>query len=412
MAPIIGKSLILYVVALERSLGALLAQNNEEGKENALYYLSRTLVGAEHNYSPMEKVCLALIFAVQKLRHYLLTHSITLISKANLIKYLLTKPIFSERLARWCMILSEFKVKFVPQKEVKGQVLADFLAAHPVLDNGELSEDFPDEEVFNIETSSWQLYFDGAARKLGAGAGVVFITPFGGLIPYSFSLLSLCSNNMAEYEALIIGLEIALEMHIDSLQVFGDSQLIIKLINDQYAIKNVNLIPYHQRAKYLMSQFQEIHIDHIPRSENDKADALTNLAASLMLPGQRDVQITVGERRLLSPALERIEEANDVNVINVFEVEEEQDWRQPIINYIQHGRLPSDSRQRVDIRRRTLRFVYLNDTLYRRSFDGILLRRLSKDEATRALFETHSGTCGAHQVGPKLAAQLKRIGYY
>ena len=99
MAPIIGKSLILYVVALERSLGALLAQNNEEGKENALYYLSRTLVGAEHNYSPMEKVCLALIFALQKLRHYLLTHSITLISKANPIRYLLTKPILSERLA-------------------------------------------------------------------------------------------------------------------------------------------------------------------------------------------------------------------------------------------------------------------------------------------------------------------------
>ena len=67
MAPIIGKSLILYVVALERSLGALLAQNNEEGKENALYYLSRTLVGAKHNYSPLEKVCLALIFVVQKL---------------------------------------------------------------------------------------------------------------------------------------------------------------------------------------------------------------------------------------------------------------------------------------------------------------------------------------------------------
>ena len=145
----------------------------------------------------------------------------------------MTKPILSERLARWCMILSEFEVKFVPQKVVKGQVLVDFLGAHPVPDNGELSEDFPDEEVFNIETSSWQLYFDGAARKLGAGAGVVFITPSRGLIPYSFSLLSLCSNNMAKYEALIIGLE----MHIDSLQVFGDSQLIIKQINDQYAVK-------------------------------------------------------------------------------------------------------------------------------------------------------------------------------
>ena len=144
------------------------------------------------------------------------------------------------------------------------------------------------------------------------------------------------------------------------------------------------MIPYHQRAKYLISQFQEIHIGHIRRSENDKADALANLAASLTLPEQRDVQITVGERRLLSPALERIEEENDVNAINVFEVKEEQDWQQPIINYIQHGRLPSDSRQRVDIRRRALRFAYLNDTFYRRSFDGILLRC---DSASLAISE-------------------------
>ena len=70
MAPIKGRPLILYVAVLERSLGALLAQNNDEGKENALYYLSRTLVGAESNYTPIEKICLALVFSVQKLRHY------------------------------------------------------------------------------------------------------------------------------------------------------------------------------------------------------------------------------------------------------------------------------------------------------------------------------------------------------
>ena len=64
------------------------------------------------------------------------------------------------------MILSEFEVKFVPQKAVKGQVLVDFLAAHPVLDNGELSEDFPDKEVFNIEASSWQSLFSWGCKKI------------------------------------------------------------------------------------------------------------------------------------------------------------------------------------------------------------------------------------------------------
>ena len=89
MAPIRGRPLILYIAALERSLGALLAQNNDEGKENALYYISRTLVAAEHNYSPIERVCLALVFVVQKLRHYLLAHSVTLISKADPLRYLI-----------------------------------------------------------------------------------------------------------------------------------------------------------------------------------------------------------------------------------------------------------------------------------------------------------------------------------
>jgi len=56
----------------------------------------------------------------------------------------------------------------------------------------------------------------------------VFVTQSGGLIPYSFSLLEICSNNVAKYEAVIIGLELALEMRIDQLEVFGDSQLIIR----------------------------------------------------------------------------------------------------------------------------------------------------------------------------------------
>jgi len=70
-APILGKPLILYIAAQKKSLGALCVQKNEEEEEIALYYLSRTLVGAELKYSPIEKICLSLIFAIQKLRHYM-----------------------------------------------------------------------------------------------------------------------------------------------------------------------------------------------------------------------------------------------------------------------------------------------------------------------------------------------------
>ena len=119
------------------------------------------------------------------------------------------------------MLLAPFDIKLMPQKAVKGQAIADFLAAHPC----------PDDEVMLAEIKTWQLYFDGAAKSRGAGVGIVFVTPSGGLIPYSFVLLEICSNNVAKYEALIIGLELAHEMRIDQLEVFGDSQLIIRQIH-------------------------------------------------------------------------------------------------------------------------------------------------------------------------------------
>ena len=64
-APTPGKTLILYIASQERSLGALLDQENEANKEQALYYLSRTLIGDELNYTPVEKMCLALLYAIK-----------------------------------------------------------------------------------------------------------------------------------------------------------------------------------------------------------------------------------------------------------------------------------------------------------------------------------------------------------
>ena len=88
-APIPGKPLLLYIAAQEKSLGALMAQENEKGKERALYYLSQTLNGAELNYSPIEKMCLALFFAIDKLEHYMQAYTVRLIAKVNLIKYVI-----------------------------------------------------------------------------------------------------------------------------------------------------------------------------------------------------------------------------------------------------------------------------------------------------------------------------------
>jgi RNase H-like domain found in reverse transcriptase/Reverse transcriptase (RNA-dependent DNA polymerase) len=163
--PIPGNELILYITALDKFLGALLAQENQDDNQNAMYYLSRMMVGAEHGYSPIEKHYLVLIFAVKKLRHYMLAHKVIMISKVDPLKYLMTRPMLTGRLAKWAIILTEFDITYMPQKAIKGQVLADFLAAHPIQDNSPLKCDFLDEETLHIEEENpiWELYFDGAS---------------------------------------------------------------------------------------------------------------------------------------------------------------------------------------------------------------------------------------------------------
>ncbi|CAM8887659.1 unnamed protein product [Rhodiola kirilowii] len=150
-APTIGKPLILYVAAQEKSLGAMCVQETDERKERPLYYLSQTLVGAELNYSPIEKICLALVFAVQKLRHYMQAHTVHVVSKADPIKYVLSRPVLSGRLAKWAVLLKQYDLVFVPQKATKGQVIADFFADHPVPTEWEFSIDLPGEDIFYID---------------------------------------------------------------------------------------------------------------------------------------------------------------------------------------------------------------------------------------------------------------------
>jgi len=107
---------------MDHSLGALLSQNNDDDFEQAIYYLSRTLIGAESRYGLVEKECLALIFAIQKTQYYLVGQAIHVIFRVNPLRILLTKPgTFNSRLANWAILLSQYDMTFVPQKKIKVQ---------------------------------------------------------------------------------------------------------------------------------------------------------------------------------------------------------------------------------------------------------------------------------------------------
>ena len=421
-APVKGHPLILYIAAQPSSLGALLAQYNDEGKEVACYYLSRTMVGAECNYSPIEKLCLALIFALKKLRHYMLAHGIQLVARADPIKYLLSQPTLTGRLAKWVLLMTEFDITFVPQKAVKGQALVEFLAAHPVPDDSPLIAELPDQEVFTTEIEApWELYFDGASRvedtlngapRRRAGAGLVFKNPRGGVMYHSFSLLKECSNNEAEYEALIFGLLLALSMEVCSLWVHGDSQLIVRQVNGVYEVRKPELMSYCEAAQKLMIEFKHIEILHVPRSRNALADALAKLAAALALPEGKSAQVTVEERWLLPAVLELIPEEHEVNTVTACAVEDD-DWRKPFIDYFKHGTLPDDAVKRRQLQRRLPSYIYKGGVLYRRAYgQEMLLRCVSHHEADEILKEVHHGICGGHQSGPKMYHSIRLAGYY
>lgn len=93
-----------------------------------IYYLSRILTSNELKYTPIEKLCLTLYFATTKLRHYMLPTIVFIISKTDLIKYMLSWPIICHRIGKWILALSKFSFRYVSQKVVKGQALTDFLA--------------------------------------------------------------------------------------------------------------------------------------------------------------------------------------------------------------------------------------------------------------------------------------------
>jgi ribonuclease HI len=289
--------------------------------------------------------------SLKKLRHYTLSHEVQLIARADPVKYVLNQPALLGRLGKWAVLMMEFDITYVPQKAVKGQALADFLAAHPVPDDSPLITDLPDEEVFTVSSKAWEMHFDGAARtekdldgapRRRAGAGLVFKSPMGQTFYHSFSLLKEgCSNNEAEYEALIFGLLLALSMNIHTLHAFGDSQLIVRQVNGVYEVHKPELAPYCQAAQKLMRKFENIQVDHIPRGENSSADALAKLASSLVFPGDDHVQIRVEERWLLPAVLELVQDEYEVNIIVVANVEES-DWRKPFLDYFNNGSLPDD----------------------------------------------------------------------
>ena len=124
------------------------------------------------------------------------------------------------------------------------------------------------------------LYADGAARGNPgpAGAGAVVLDPDGHVLAELTKHLGHATNNVAEYSALILGLEEAKRRGVDDLEVRMDSKLVVEQMNGRWKVKHPNLKPLARRAGDLWAAFPRRSIVHVPREDNVIADALSNRA--------------------------------------------------------------------------------------------------------------------------------------
>jgi hypothetical protein len=179
--------------------------------QRPIYYINEVLSETKTRYPQIQKLLYAVVLARRKLRHYFEAHPVTVVSSFPLGE-IIQNPDAAGRIAKWSVELMGETLAYAPRKAIKAQILADFIA------------EWTDTQLppLQIQAECWTLYFDGSVVKTGAGAGLLFVSPLGEHVRYAVRLHFPASNNMAEYEALLYGLRIAIETGIKRLDVRGD----------------------------------------------------------------------------------------------------------------------------------------------------------------------------------------------
>ncbi|KAJ4966414.1 hypothetical protein NE237_018263 [Protea cynaroides] len=313
------------------------------------------------------------------------------------------------RLSRWLLLLFEFDITYTTQKSIKGSVIIEHLSALPVEDNLRHFEDvFSDEEVYTTQeewkNDTWIMFFDGAANHMGYGAGVLFIDPEGAFEPFLFRLEFDCTNNIAEYEACIMGLKAALAIGVSRLKVYGDSSIVIYHVRGDWKTKDGKLVPYQQCAITLAQKFRQIEFDYSPRDTNKYVDALAALASMIGNDSLGRIKPLIIEKRVRHVHLE------EVNALTI----DVRPWFAPIIDFIKERKYPVEATigERKSLRRYASQFILCEDILYKRSHKGVQLVCVDEEQVQNVIEQVHQGICGPHMNARMLAKKILKMGYY
>jgi ribonuclease HI len=262
-----GEPLYLYVTATTQVVSAIImVEHTEEGHalpvQRPVYCISEMLSETKARYPQIQKLLYAVVLARCKLRHYFEAHPVMVVSSFPLGEIIRNLDA-AGMIAKWSMELMGETLAYAPCKAIKSQILADFVA------------EWTDTQLppLQIQAECWTLYFNGSVTKTGAGAGLLFISPLGEHMRNAVRLHFPASNNMAEYEALLCGLKIAIETGIKCLDVRGDSQLLIDQFMKNASCHDDKMEAYCNAVRALEDKFYGIKLNHVPRATRRRTNS-------------------------------------------------------------------------------------------------------------------------------------------
>ena len=168
------------------------------------------------------------------------------------MKQILHKLETSGRLIKWAIELSEFDIRYKSRTTVKGQVLADFIMEFTPSNT---STKTTETTQLALDLPISRLSIDRATNSQGSKAGLILTSPDGIDVEYTLRFRFQASNNEAEYEDFIAGLNLAHSMEVDQLEVCSDSQFVVKQIKDSYEARGEKMILYLKKVRELFKKF-------------------------------------------------------------------------------------------------------------------------------------------------------------
>jgi ribonuclease HI len=219
-----------------------------------VYFIRKVLTETKARYMLVQKLLYAMLMATKNLQHYFTDHEVTVVTWFPLSEVVHSSDA-TGRISKWALELMGYDIRYVPLTAIKSRALADFMAEWT-----EVQTSTPD-----ITHEYWTLYFDGSVMGPGMGAGVMLISPEGNKFPYAIHIYFLASNNVAEYEGLINGLCIAIEVEANWLYVYSDSKLVVDQVMKQSNCESSLMKAYCQEVRKLEDKFRGIKLHHVPR---------------------------------------------------------------------------------------------------------------------------------------------------